>query len=348
MSTRTTTLALEVVSEVDDAVAGLGRVDKAAEGAAAALDKLEAANDAVAGGLDRVAGATDALDSKAAAATGAVGALASGFDLIGAEGAAEALGKVGLATDFLSGVGQTAALAMEAQGAATKVLTGAQKALNIVMRANPIGLLVTGALLLIGGLVLLYKKSETFRDIVQSVGKIGKAAFDAVVTGAKSLVTWVSDRIPAGFSWLLNKAQAAVRPATDALEAAKEGAKSVWDWVGKIPAKFGELKDKAGEIAGPLLAPFTAVRDAIQWIIDKLGSIKIPDWFDKIPGVGRVSSDDLDYGDATAPMVNNPLGRTARGAATTQVSIVVQGALDPNAVAAQIRDLLTRYGLAVS
>ncbi len=91
---------------------------------------------------------------------------------------------------------------------AQAVLTGntlranaAMKLLNITMRLNPIGLVVTAVMLLVTGFILLYKKNEKFRKIVdatwaslkafgsvignivmgqinnliQSIGKIGKA-----------------------------------------------------------------------------------------------------------------------------------------------------------------------------
>ena len=344
MSTRTTTLALEVVSEVSDATAGLDRVEAAAEATAAAMDKLEAANDKAGRALEGVTTKAEGLDAAGAGLTGALGALSSGFELIGAEKAAEALNNAGLATDFLSGVGQAAALAVEAQAGATKALTAAQKAANIAMRANPIGLVVTAVLLLVGALVLAYNKSETFRNIVQAAGRAGRAAFDTVVEGVKAVVSWVGDRIPGAFAWLRDKAGAVVKVATNALDGARDAARDVWDWVGKIPGKFGELKDKAAEIAAPLLAPFTAVKDAVQWIIDKLASIKVPDWFSKLPGLRtQVTAPTYD-----APtLTDSPLARTP-GTTTPQVVITVNGALDPYAVATQIRDLLARYNLAVS
>lgn len=68
-----------------------------------------------------------------------------------------------------------------AQTAATGAATGAQTGLNAALAANPIGLIVAGLVLLVGGLVLAYQKSETFRNIV-------KGAFDAVKTAAEA--TW--------------------------------------------------------------------------------------------------------------------------------------------------------------
>lgn len=67
---------------------------------------------------------------------------------------------------------------------------GAFAALNMVMRANPIGLVITAIAALAAGLVWAYQNSETFRNIVD-------AAFKTVGSGAK---------------WLWNKA---IKPAFD-------------------------------------------------------------------------------------------------------------------------------------
>lgn len=343
MSTRTTTLALEVVSEVADGVAGLADVESAAQDATSALDKLSAANEDVGRKLDGVTTAADGLDAAGAQLTGALGALGSGFELIGADAAAEALQKAGLATDFLSGVGQTAALAVQAQAGATKALEVAQKAANIAMRANPIGLVVTAALLLVGALVLAYNKSETFREIVQDVGRKGKAALDAVVTAVQAVVSWVGDRIPGAFELVKKGVALYLTPPKLAFDLIRDAVQAVWEWVQKVPGKLGELKDKADEIAGPLLAPFTAVKDAIDWILDKIANFHPPSW---LPGFGRTTASDPTFGNSSggSSFTVDDFTRTS----SPRVQITVQGALDPYSTAKQISDLLDRYDVAVS
>lgn len=70
---------------------------------------------------------------------------------------------------------------------ATAVYTGAQWALNAALTANPIGLVVTGIGLLVGGTVLAYKKSETFRNILNGLWeKITK-----LIDPLKSAASWV-------------------------------------------------------------------------------------------------------------------------------------------------------------
>lgn len=70
-----------------------------------------------------------------------------------------------------------------------------QKVLNVAMRANPIGLVVTAIALLIAGLVLAYKKSETFRKIVNAVRDSGVAAFKKIWEWAEKLIDKVADLI---------------------------------------------------------------------------------------------------------------------------------------------------------
>jgi hypothetical protein len=307
MASRVTELALRVVADVSDAGAGL---DQTAEK------------------LDRVSGAADTLDGKMGAATGALGALGAGFELVGLEGFAEGLSQASMATDFFSGVGQTATLVLEStkvqaglakaqtvahaaatrgSAAATVVMTTAQKALNLAMRANPIGLIVTALTLLVGGLVLAYNKSDTFRALVDRVGEAGRAAFKLVTDKVGDVVDVVGDVI---------------------------------DWVGRLPEKFTGVSSKAGEIGDKLAAPFVAAKDAVMDLVGWIADIDFPSppaWLSKIipGGSGRYNFD--------GPAITPPAGTPAAPA----VSITIQGAIDPYSTAVQVRDLLARYGLAV-
>ena len=74
-----------------------------------------------------------------------------------------------------------AAAAQKIAAVATKAWAIAQRLMNAAMRANPIGLLITGLLLLGAGLVLAYKKSETFRRVVNAAWAGIKAAASATV-----------------------------------------------------------------------------------------------------------------------------------------------------------------------
>lgn len=64
--------------------------------------------------------------------------------------------------------------------AVTKIQTVAQQGLNAVMRANPIGIIITALAALAIGFTIAYKKSETFRNVVHSIK-------DAVIDAGKKL-----------------------------------------------------------------------------------------------------------------------------------------------------------------
>lgn len=73
------------------------------------------------------------------------------------------------------------ALAMGVVRVATIAWTAVQWALNAAMSANPIGLVVAAIAVLVAGIILLWKHSETFRTIVLAVWAAIKVAITAVV-----------------------------------------------------------------------------------------------------------------------------------------------------------------------
>lgn len=76
--------------------------------------------------------------------------------------------------------------AIKAWTVATQLATGVQWLFNAALSANPIGLVVIGIAALVAGLVLAYNKSETFRNIVNSL-------FDGLKTYVSFLInTFVS------------------------------------------------------------------------------------------------------------------------------------------------------------
>lgn len=65
--------------------------------------------------------------------------------------------------------------------AATKVWAAAQWLINAAMTANPIGIVVVAIAALVAAIVIAYKNSETFRNIVQTVWAAIKVAIKATV-----------------------------------------------------------------------------------------------------------------------------------------------------------------------
>lgn len=79
--------------------------------------------------------------------------------------------------------------------AAVKAYTIAQTALNFVLAANPIGLVVIALAALVAGLVVAWKSSETFRNVVMGVIRFVVDAFlgfaETLVKGAAKAFGWV-------------------------------------------------------------------------------------------------------------------------------------------------------------
>lgn len=80
----------------------------------------------------------------------------------------------------------------------TKLGAAAQAALNFVMEANPIGLVVIAVAALAAGLVLAYHKSETFREIVHGAMDGAREAIGWVVDAGRDLIGWFS-KLPGWF-----------------------------------------------------------------------------------------------------------------------------------------------------
>lgn len=103
---------------------------------------------------------------------------------------------------------------MLAVTAATKALAAAQKVLNLVMRANPIGLVVTALFAVGAALVAAWNKSETFRRIVTG-------AWNAVKSAAQSVVGFFTS-IPGKIGRVFGRVKNIIsRPFTSAFRAIK-------------------------------------------------------------------------------------------------------------------------------
>lgn len=90
------------------------------------------------------------------------------------------------------GVVASLAAGLVVLGTAVKLAAGYQAVLNAVMLANPIVLVVAAIAALSVGLVLAYKNSEKFREIVTG-------ALDGVVVAGKAVAGFFTDTIPGAF-----------------------------------------------------------------------------------------------------------------------------------------------------
>ena len=96
-----------------------------------------------------------------------------------------------------------AAAAQKVVKAATVAWTAVQKVLNLVLTANPIGLIVAAIGALVGALAAAYKNCEGFRNIVDKVlGVITKLAI-AIKDSLVKTFKWLIDKAKSAYEWLI-------------------------------------------------------------------------------------------------------------------------------------------------
>ena len=172
---------------------------------------------------------------------------------------------------------------------ATKIWSGIQAAFNLVMAMNPITLIVIAIAALVAGIVIAYKKSETFRDIVdgalRAVGAAAtwlwenaiqpawkgiKKAFE-VVAGVVS--RW-KDAVVAAAKWVWDKIKDYFGRWKGTLDSIRDWVAGVVQWVrDKFTEVVDFVKGLPGKIASAARGMWDGIKDAfrsaINWVIDK-------------------------------------------------------------------------------
>lgn len=163
---------------------------------------------------------------------------------------------------------------------ATKVWTAIQWLWNAAMDANPIGIIIIAIAALVVGLIIAYKKSETFRRIVDaalsyvadSAKKMWdaiKPVLDALVGGFNAVMGWLRDNWPLIVGLMLGPLGLIIAAiGTDAFGIRTkmvEGFQGILDW---FTEHFSKIYDLAAEFAGKMK----------QGIVDALGGIGSAAW----------------------------------------------------------------------
>lgn len=192
--------------------------------------------------------------------------------------------------------------AFQSLSVVTKTTAAAQWLLNAAMTANPIGLVVVAIAALVAGLVVAYKKSETFRKIVNGafngVKQVAGAVFDWLRSAVESVIGFVQKHwglIKAILIGPIGLAVKAIVSNWDKITGAFTSAynwvngkfRKVWDTVKNVllaPLKLGgELIAKAwGKITGS----FTEAKDWVSgtW---KKGWSGVKGWISDSVGKGK-------------------------------------------------------------
>lgn len=238
--------------------------------------------------------------------------------LLGAIGAAYAAWKI---VTIIQGI----VAATKAWIVATEGMTIAQRLLNLAMKANPIGIVITLIAALVAAFIILWNKSDAFRkfwlnlwDNIKKYADIAVKAIVKFVTGAWDKIKKAWSGAKKWFSDVWNGIKNVFSNVTgwfkDKFSDAWNGIKSVWsnvgDWfkgiIDKIIGFFadlpGKMKDVGKDMIDGLINGIKSVGDKVKdavsdvvmgpvnWVKDKLGinspSTLMRDEIGKMMGAG--------------------------------------------------------------
>lgn len=173
--------------------------------------------------------------------------------------------------------------------AVTKGAAAAQKALNAVMKANPIGLVITAVTALVAGLTWFFTKTETGKELWSQFMDVLKSGWDAVKEKMSGFFDWAKDLWDSAVE-KFGEARAAMAPIIEAIQEIAqviiEKVISAFTWWaetvfsvftavwGKIFEFLGYIKDNFWPVMqsvftmlGELL---TSVWDGLSWAWDNI------------------------------------------------------------------------------
>lgn len=240
---------------------------------------------------------TDWLEDHSTVAKTLAGVIAALVVVTAAHSAVLAVGAAGGMVAWLKGI--------RLVSAATKVWQAVQWALNIAMSANPMVLITMAIAALVVGLIIAYKKSDTFRAIVNKAFSKVKDVAGKVFPKIGEIISKVFGAIKKIFQnipivliirhWdtIKEKTRAAFQWVNDKIRSLFGGAVGwVREKIGALVGFFAELPGRISrKVAGAFDGLKAALRGALAWIATKwnsfdleIGPFKIPDWVPKVGG----------------------------------------------------------------
>ena len=207
-------------------------------------------------------------------------------------------------------------------------MTIAQRALNLALASNPIGLVIVAVAALAAGLVIAYQHSATFRAIVA-------AAMDAVEAAARA--------VAGAFQSLLGAAQSAFNWVVAHWKVAAFAFGPLGAVIVLIASNFDAIKAAAvaafDAITSGVGAAIGAIKSAISWVdslLDKISRIHVP----HIPGLGSINP----FAVAGTPAAAGRAAGDSRTAGSSSgVTVNVYGAVDPEGTARAITRVLRQH-----
>lgn len=223
----------------------------------------------------------------------------------------------GLAAMNVSNIIMGLVKSFKAFKAANEGATVAQWALNAAMSANPIGIIIAAITALVAAFVVLWNKSEAFRDFFTTMWEVSKedvaAAWEfisGVFVEAWEIIkeTWdtvedffldIWDGIKNAFKtakdWLSGVFTGAWDNVKDAWDNVKDFFSDIWEGIKDVFSGVGDffkdvfegaknaIKTVWDGLAAIVKAPINVLIDGLNLFIKGLNKIQIPDW---VPGVG--------------------------------------------------------------
>jgi len=183
---------------------------------------------------------------------------------------------IGLAAAIggLSAAIVVANFAMKAWAAAQAIATAAQWAFNAALTANPIGIVVVAVAALVAGLVLLYRRFETVRNIVKALLAPLKAAADGLGWLAKKLGI-VGDEIQENFTPSVDEAR---KQAGDMYASVREASGGLEDLEDTADAAAGAQEDLARSVN----AVYDNVKKLNPELVEMLRLLDVQDDIEKL------------------------------------------------------------------
>ena len=157
---------------------------------------------------------------------------------------------------------------------ATVAWTAVQKVLNWVLRANPIGLVITAIGALVAAVVAAYNRSERFREVVDGLWASVKPLADAIGNALAGALEWLAEKAKAAWDWLANLLGLSGKKVDMAVEVTEKsnkgsgntgGGKIDLSGGGKTDLPVPELAEAPAGSPGSELAEAPAALGSIDW-----------------------------------------------------------------------------------
>jgi phage-related protein len=149
--------------------------------------------------------------------------------------------------------------------------------LNAALAANPIGLVVVAIAALVAALVIAYRESETFRNIVNGAFKAVSIAFGWILGAAKDVFGWLTDHWPLVLAIITGPIGMAIMLIKSLVPKMIEVAKNLLEgFIGGLKSVASAVVSAGGWIVMKVIEGVHAVASAIAstggWIIDRVAS----------------------------------------------------------------------------